>query len=33
MLIGFHSSEDRALKADQSLIDLIMELKADRPEI
>jgi hypothetical protein len=32
-LIALRDSEDRALKADRSLIDPIMELKADCPEI
>jgi hypothetical protein len=33
MLIASRSSEDRALKADQSLYDPIMKLKSDCPKI
>jgi hypothetical protein len=33
MLIALHSFEDHALKVDRLLIDLIMKLKADCPEI
>jgi hypothetical protein len=33
MLIALRGSEDRALKADWSLIDPIMKLKADCPKI
>jgi hypothetical protein len=33
MLITLHSSGDRALKADWSLIDPIMKLKVDCPKI
>jgi hypothetical protein len=33
MLIALRGSEDHALKAGRSLIDLIMKLKADCPEI
>jgi hypothetical protein len=33
MLIALCGSEDRALKADRSLIDPIMNLKVDCPEI
>jgi hypothetical protein len=33
MLLVLHCPRDHALKADQSLIDLIMKLKADFPKI
>jgi hypothetical protein len=33
MLTALRSSKDRALKADRSLIDLIVGLKVDCPEI
>jgi hypothetical protein len=33
MLVALRSPRDRALKADQSLIDPIMKLKADCPKI